>query len=195
MSHEYPPPPDETDLYRRIAWCARVAARPIYRRYRRYVQPDDLRQEAWAWALEHTDWVRQALERSDAYLVRRLRSVAERYARREKAAAGGYSPADEAYYSLSRIMELLPDALDPQATPPTGQGSEVHTNSELYGEWETSLADIRAALKRLPAGSIQDLRGWVDSGMPEPTPGHIRPTLRHMQTSLGGPRPETGDTQ
>lgn len=157
------------------------------------VHLEDLRQECWLWVFGHRDTVAELLERSDAYLIRRLRGVAERYARREKALRGGYSPADEEFYSLSRITELLPDALDPYAMPSQTKASEITGKSELYMEWETSLADIRAAFEKLDGGEQQSVRGWVFLNMPEPTPQDVTSALRKMQRALGGPRPDGGN--
>lgn len=193
MTPSQTPPPDESELYQRILWCAIVAVKPIGRRYRRIVSVDDLRQECWLWAVEHKDWTRQALEVSDAYLVRRLRGVAERYARREKAARGGYSVDDEMYYSIAAIANLLPEALDPQAVTPAGQASEVKGSAERYMEWETSIADIRGAVAKLTGKERYTLQWWLDTNIDDPPP-EVTTILRKIQKSLGGARPDNGET-
>lgn len=194
MSGQVAPNPDDIELYRRIMWCVNVAVKPIYRRYRRIVHMDDLRQECWLWAVEHRGWTRQALTVSDAYLVRRLRGVAERYARKEKAARGGYSADDEMYYSTATIANLLPEALDPQAVTPTGQASEIRGSSERYMEWETSIVDVRGAVAKLTPKEKYTLQWWLDTNIDDPPP-EVTTILRKMQKSLGGARPDNGENK
>lgn len=182
---------DQDALLARVDWCVGLAASPIYRRYRQYVHVDDLRQECWLWVLEHKRRAVELLDRSEAYLIRRLRTVAERYARKQKAARCGYSPDDEAYYSISRIAELLPDALDPEATPPTGQASEIRGSSEQHGEWETSIADIRGAVAKLPVSDQWAVRMWAGYGAVD-IPPDIMTIVRAIQKLLGGARPNDG---
>lgn len=171
-------------LMGRVEWCVARAASPIYRRYRPHVHVDDLRQQCWLWVLEHQNKAEELLEASDGFLVRRLRSVAERYARREKAVRTGYRPQDEHFYSLAQIVDLLPEALDPDATSGANNGSM---------EWETSIADIRGAVAALLPGARGRLVSWVNGSDMETTNDDIKSILRQIQMRLGGPRPTEGD--
>jgi RNA polymerase sigma factor (sigma-70 family) len=90
--------------------------RVVMRRYRGWVEPDDLKQECYAWAAaksstfadklnEEDDDKRKHNERNIGWQLKR---VAERYARKEKAAKAGYQTTDEAYYETTTIAQLLP---------------------------------------------------------------------------------------
>lgn len=186
---------ETAELAKRIEWCVLRAAAPIYRRYKDHVHMEDVRQELWLWALGHKDTTRELLGRSDGFLVRRLRSVAERYARREKAARGGYSPADECFYSLTQIANLLPEALDPTSAGSGAAGSKVSGTSETYMEWETSIADIRGAVAKLQPEPRGRLSQWVGHMDMAAIPEDIKAILRQIQMRLGGPRPDNGESK
>lgn len=177
----------------RLSRCVLYAARPVYRRFRSHVRLDDLMQELWVWVFGHQATVAELLARSDAYLIRRLRTHAERYARREKAAREGYSPDDEAFYSIGQIIGLLPDVLDPYALPSQVRASEISGKSESYMDWETSVADVRKAASKLADGHLREIRGWMDQDMPDPIPDDVLSALRMMQRYLGGPKPDGGN--
>jgi RNA polymerase sigma factor (sigma-70 family) len=126
------------------------AARNVQRRYGRWVEQDDVMQEMWLWVFEHPDTTRRLLADRESFLTRRLVTVGERYARREKAAYERYSPDDEAFYSLTMIRDMLPYALDSNATPPQEQQEvRVYTSGDGYGTWEAMLADVRGAFSHL----------------------------------------------
>lgn len=171
------------ELVARVEWCIPRAAAPVYRRYKTWVHADDVRQQLWLWVMEHRDTTTRLLDTSDGYLVRRLRDVAERYARREKAARSGYRPDDEYFYTLPQIANLLPDALDP----------EVHGGTSGSMEWESSIADIRGAVAGLQPEPRARLAQWTAGGDTTEIPDDIRSILRQMQQKLGGARPLQGE--
>src|SRR6476469_7621491 len=113
-----------TDMMRELAANPRVihlverATATAYKRYRRFVARNDLMQEQWIWLCTNPPRATALLEKSETFLYIRLRTVAERYARKEKATKCGYKPEDEIFYTEDTIIELLPDALDPQASAP-----------------------------------------------------------------------------
>ena len=91
-------------------------ANVIVRRFRNVVPKEDVIQECWAWAVaknaafedmlnEPDTNKRQQNERRIAYQMRR---AAERFARKEKAAATGYQTNDESFYETTTIAQLLP---------------------------------------------------------------------------------------
>ena len=105
-----------TELDQTIYELAYSVANTIYRRYKNYVERDDIKQEILTWAL--TRHIYLALELSEIDTDKRkhneqriawqMRRVAERYARKEKASKSGYQTADEAYYSTATVGQLLP---------------------------------------------------------------------------------------
>ena len=105
-----------TELDQTIYELAHSVAGTIYRRYKNYVERDDIKQEILAWSL--TREVHLALELSEPDTDKRkhneqriawqMRRVAERYARKEKASKSGYQIGDEAYYESATVGQLLP---------------------------------------------------------------------------------------
>ena len=90
-------------------------ARVVHRRFHQYVEAEDIKQECYAFASskrayfkemldEENVEVRQANERRVAWQIKR---AAERYARKEKAARLGYQTADEAFYDVTSIANVL----------------------------------------------------------------------------------------
>ena len=88
----------------------------VHRRYRKYVDRNDLTQEAYAWVMtrisyfngllvEENESVRLANQRRIGWQMKR---AIERYARKEKAAKSGYQPNDETFYDVVTIAQLLP---------------------------------------------------------------------------------------
>lgn len=88
----------------------------VARKFKGFVEESDLRQECYTFAaikyvqqkelLDEPDLEkRKANERRIGWQIKR---VAERYARKEKAAKVGYQITDEAYYETATIAQLLP---------------------------------------------------------------------------------------
>ena len=105
-----------TELDQTIYELAHSVAGTIYRRYKNYVERDDIKQEILAWSLTRNVYL--ALELSELDTDKRkhneqriawqMRRVAERYARKEKASKSGYQISDEAYYESATVGQLLP---------------------------------------------------------------------------------------
>lgn len=170
--------------------CIRQAAGTIWRRYRRWVEREDVEMELWAWVYGHPDKTNDLAEH-ESWLLRRLRTVAERFARKEKAQRSGYHPDDEVWYSQWHVVELLPDALNPAATPPQSPMDELAVTGGgggKYSDWEASMADLRGALAKMCSTDVAALRRLVaDRGtINEPA---TRAALWTLQRLLGGPHP------
>lgn len=148
------------------------AAYSVYRRWKAYAEPEDLRQEMWVWALAQDG---PALETSEeAPLVAKLAAVGEIYARRQKAASGGYSPSDEYFYSVASLRALLPLAVMDVVMPSI--------------DVATMLADVKAAYKKLSTKYRVLLAEYVaDEEAADPI--GVARGLRLMQRNLGGRRP------
>lgn len=87
-----------------------------YRRYRKFVERVDLKQEAYTFVYAKADNFNESLavdnevqrgfnEKKIAWQIKR---TLERYARKEKASKSGYQTNDEAFYDTVTIAQLLP---------------------------------------------------------------------------------------
>ena len=105
-----------TDLHPALYDIVPSVARVIARRFHKFVDEADVRQECYLFAAsKHTKFrelldepnpeVRVQNERKIGWQIKR---VAERYARKEKATKVGYQIGDEAFYETTTIAQLLP---------------------------------------------------------------------------------------
>ena len=106
----------------------------VARRFKGYAEESDIRQECYTFAAskynQHKDLLdepdtekRKANERRIGWQIKR---VAERYARKEKAAKVGYQIGDEAYYETTTIAQLLPFVISSILTgKPLEQGQQL----------------------------------------------------------------------
>jgi DNA-directed RNA polymerase specialized sigma24 family protein len=88
----------------------------VYRRYKKFVDKDDIKQECLMWAMTRLEYINQQLSEpntekrrhNEQKIAWQMLRVAERYARKEKAARSGYQTGDEAYYEHATLGQLLP---------------------------------------------------------------------------------------
>jgi DNA-directed RNA polymerase specialized sigma24 family protein len=105
-----------TELHPVIYDLVPSVANTIYRRYNKHVEKDDIKQELMAWAMtrveDHTTDLMEPIEdrrkHNEQRIAYQMRRVAERYARKEKAAKSGYNTTDEVYYESFTLGQLLP---------------------------------------------------------------------------------------
>jgi DNA-directed RNA polymerase specialized sigma24 family protein len=105
-----------TELHPVIYDLVPSVANTIYRRYKNYVERDDIKQECMAWAMtrandHNVDLMEPIEERrrhNEQRIAYQMRRVAERYARKEKAVKSGYQTVDEVYYESFTLGQLLP---------------------------------------------------------------------------------------
>jgi DNA-directed RNA polymerase specialized sigma24 family protein len=105
-----------TELHPVIYDLVPSVANTIYRRYKSYVEKDDIKQECMAWAMtrandHNVDLMEPIEERrrhNEQRIAYQMRRVAERYARKEKAAKSGYNTTDEVYYESFTLGQILP---------------------------------------------------------------------------------------
>jgi len=91
-------------------------ARSVANRYGKWVERDDLKQECILWAMGRSEWINQQLNEPDTEkrkhneqkLAWQMMRVAEKYARKEKAARSGYHTGDEVFYQTMTLAKLLP---------------------------------------------------------------------------------------
>lgn len=165
------------------------AAYAVWKRYKSFTEAADLRQEMWVWALAQDE---ERLTEYEAHkLTWKLRDAGEVYARKEKAAKGGYEPDDEVFYSLRTLRELLPLAVTDvpitlRAVESEGKRSGGTPQSM---EFETALADMRRAFKRL-SSKYQLILGTYVESPDDADEVAVTRALRFMQRRLGGKRPK-----
>jgi RNA polymerase sigma factor (sigma-70 family) len=88
----------------------------VHRRYRKYVDRNDLTQESYAWLMTRVSYFNELLEEENESIrlanQRRIgwqmKRAIERYARKEKATRSGYQTNDESFYDVITIAQLLP---------------------------------------------------------------------------------------
>jgi RNA polymerase sigma factor (sigma-70 family) len=105
-----------TEVYPVVYELAISVANTVYRRYNNYAERDDIKQEILAWALTRSQYMIEQLSEPDTdkrkhneqRIAWQMKRVAERYARKEKAAKSGYLINDEAYYEGVTVGQLLP---------------------------------------------------------------------------------------
>jgi RNA polymerase sigma factor (sigma-70 family) len=91
----------------------------IYRRYRQWVERDDVTQECYAWAMSRAEHYAELLNEENALqrtinekrISWQMRRHCERYARKEKAKKSGYQIGDESFYDTVVIAQLLPHVI------------------------------------------------------------------------------------
>jgi DNA-directed RNA polymerase specialized sigma24 family protein len=105
-----------TELHSSIYDIAPSVARTVARKYSKWVDKDDVKQECLLWAINRSEWINSQLSEPDTEkrrhneqkLAWQMTRAAERYCRKEKAAKSGYQIADEAYYESATLAQLLP---------------------------------------------------------------------------------------
>jgi DNA-directed RNA polymerase specialized sigma24 family protein len=105
-----------TEVHPTILDFASSVARSVTNRYGQWVDKDDVRQECILWAMNRTEWITDQLTEPDTEkrkhneqkLAWQMMRIAEKYARKEKAARSGYQPGDEVFYQSATIATLLP---------------------------------------------------------------------------------------
>ena len=105
-----------TELHPVVYDLAPSVAGTIYRRYKNYVERDDIKQECLAWAMTRNSYITEQMsepnderrKHNEQRIAYQMRRVAERYARKEKASKSGYQTGDEVYYDSAKIGPLIP---------------------------------------------------------------------------------------
>lgn len=163
---------DESDVH---DICASVA-NSVARRYRRFVEVSDVRQELLTWAWRKRDKVAEYLDREpgsarrqgEAALMKALSRVAQRYCRRMKAQVSGYSPRDEYFYSRVLIEDLI-------AVEANGMGAQAEqTNDRVRvvrdpsegGNAQAMLADVQRGLATLDPDALALVMMAYGDGVP-----------------------------
>ena len=138
----------------------------VARRFKGYAEESDIRQECYAFAAVKHSIHKELLDEPDAEKRRanerrigwQIKRVAERYARKEKAAKAGYQVTDEAYYETTTIAQLLPFVIASIVTgKPLEQGQQLVDDGQPKkqsapaesGNFFAILIDIKKAFVQL----------------------------------------------
>jgi len=151
---------DESDVH---DICAAVAA-SLSKRYRRYVEVPDVRQELLMWAWRKREKVAEYLDREpggarrqgEAALMKALSRVGERYCRRQKAAAVGYKTRDEYFYNRVLLEDLIAVEAGGMSSLAGQTDDRVRGTQDPSegGNTQAMLADLQSALAKLDPDSF-----------------------------------------
>lgn len=105
-----------SDLHPIVYELAPSVAYAIHRRYKHWVERDDVTQECIAWAITRNAYITEQmsvedpkqLEHNERRIAWQMKRAVERYARKEKANKSGYQINDEVYYQTFTLGQLLP---------------------------------------------------------------------------------------
>lgn len=151
----------------------RGAAHAVAGRYSRWVDPQDVLQEVWLYALgDGKKHIQTWREKDEMHRVRlALAGVGKQYCEREKATKSGYSFGDVAWYDPVTLADLVPLALDPEFDGITGEsgdqsGRRRQTNGSEGGTLLAMIADTRKALGKVgPSMDEADYDPTTENGM------------------------------
>lgn len=104
------------ELHPTIVDLIPAVAGPIARKFKGWVDRDDVKQELYLWALNRQDQYfnqlneenKERREHNERRVAFQMRRAAERYARKEKARKVGYQTTDETFYDTATIAQLMP---------------------------------------------------------------------------------------
>ena len=105
-----------SELHPVVYELAPSVAYAIHRRYKHWVEREDVTQECIAWAVTRNAYITEQmsvedpkqLEHNQSRIAWQMKRAVERYARKEKANKSGYQINDEVYYQTFTIGQLLP---------------------------------------------------------------------------------------
>ena len=105
-----------SELHPIIYELAPSVAYAVHRRYKHWVEREDVTQECIAWAVTRNAYITEQmsvedpkqLEHNQSRIAWQMKRAVERYARKEKANKSGYQINDEVYYQTFTLGQLLP---------------------------------------------------------------------------------------
>jgi RNA polymerase sigma factor (sigma-70 family) len=190
----------------------------IHRRYRNWVERDDITQECIAWAITRNDYITEQmsvedpkeLEHNQRRIAYQMRRAAERYVRKEKATKSGYQLMDEAYYETLMLGQLLPFVISSivsgtvleQAQEMIKDGQPRGSSSPAEGgNLLASLIDIKKAyleldekdqvalrMRHYENATLQQIAQYLECAT-STADRRCTNSLRRLQEKLGGETP------
>ena len=105
-----------SELHPIVYELAPSVAYAVHRRYKHWVEREDVTQECIAWAVTRNAYITEQmsvedpkqLEHNQSRIAWQMKRAVERYARKEKANKSGYQINDEVYYQTFTLGQLLP---------------------------------------------------------------------------------------
>ena len=193
---------------------ASVSVRGVANRYRGFIEKDDLVQHVMEWSVRRPDKVHEYLNREDTVERKQgikalsvlYRRMAERYARKEKAAKLGYEVSDEFFYRPELVEHLIEaryhgyEAAGQVLSAEDG-GRKKTTLVNEGGDILAMIADVDHALSmlderhskvleaRFGAGlTLQQIAEWMDISH-QRVDQLSRDAMRKLIEHLGGEQP------
>ena len=190
----------------------------IHRRYKSWVERDDITQECIAWAITRNDYITEQmsvedpkeLEHNQRRIAYQMRRAAERYVRKEKATKSGYQLMDEAYYETLMLGQLLPFVISSivsgtvleQAQEMIKDGLPRGSSSPAEGgNLLASLIDIKKAyleldekdqvalrMRHYDNATLQQIAAFLECAV-STADRRCTNSLRRLQEKLGGETP------
>jgi len=190
----------------------------IHRRYKNWVERDDITQECIAWAITRNDYITEQmsvedpkeLEHNQRRIAYQMRRAAERYVRKEKATKSGYQLMDEAYYETLMLGQLLPFVISSivsgtvleQAQEMIKDGLPRGSSSPAEGgNLLASLIDIKKAyleldekdqvalrMRHYDNATLQQIAAFLECAV-STADRRCTNSLRRLQEKLGGETP------
>lgn len=134
----------------------------VWRRYRKYVELADLKQELMLFSWRKREKIAEYLVRDEeesplrkrqgeAAYMKSLSRAAERYCRKMKAQAVGYSPRDEFFYSRTLLEDLIGVMVNGMSdmAQQTDERTRTARDPSEGGNTQAMMADLKIALEAL----------------------------------------------
>ena len=200
------------DIPEEVHHIVAVVSRNVHRRFRNWIDFEDIQQEAYLWCLSKPRKVTEYLDdgkQGEKKLTLSLRRHCEQQARKAKAAANGGHYSDEFFYEISQLSELLPLMFDREnwlEQPQDFGADKVSGTREPAegGNWLTTMVDVSTAYEALTIEDRRLLRRYywdewtfkmiADAEQVEPHQARkaVYEALVHLLDELGGASPWTG---
>ena len=207
-----------SELHPIVYELAPSVAYAIHRRYKHWVERDDIAQECVAWAITRNAYITEQMSVEDVkqleHNVKRIawqmKRSAERYARKEKANKSGYQLQDEAYYETLMLGQLLPFVIASvidgtvleQAQEMIKDGQPRGSSSPAEGgNLLASLIDIKKCFLELDEkdrtvlrmryhdnATLQQIAQYLECAV-STADRRVTNSLRRLQDELGGETP------
>ena len=207
-----------SDLHPIVYELAPSVAYAIHRRYKHWVERDDVTQECIAWAITRSAYITdqmsvedaEQLEHNQRRIAWQMKRAVERYARKEKANKSGYQTNDEVYYQTFTLGQLLPFVISSiidgtvleqmQEMINDGQPRGSSSPSE-GGNLLAALIDIKKCFLKLDQkdqtvlrmryydnATLQQIASYLECAV-STADRRVSNSLRRLQDELGGETP------
>jgi len=136
----------------------------VSKRFRHWVEREDVIQECWLWATLKNRAFCELLDEPDPEkrvqnekrIAWQMKRVAERYARKEKANKSGYQTSDESFYETTTIAQLLPFVISSVVS-----GVALQQAQEMINDGTPKKPSVPAESGNLLAMLIDIKRGYL----------------------------------